>query len=93
MIQIVDTAFNNFSGKILKLFFTTWDKMMYDEDHAISDFIYTKDSVYYQDKAIVSNKGHQMELVKILTIFTSIDFSSNHFETVRGQNIESFKGL
>ncbi|GAU16165.1 hypothetical protein TSUD_297950 [Trifolium subterraneum] len=63
MIQIVDIAFNNFSGKIPKLFFTTWNKMMHDdEDHAISDFIYMKDSVYYQDKVIVSNKGQQMEL-------------------------------
>ncbi|CAJ1821394.1 unnamed protein product [Sphenostylis stenocarpa] len=28
----------------------------------------------------VTSKGQQMELIKILTIFTSLDFSSNHFE-------------
>ncbi|PNY04034.1 receptor-like protein kinase [Trifolium pratense] len=94
MIQIVDIAFNNFSGKIPKLFFTSWDKMMHDdEDHTISHFIYTKDSVYYQDNVIVSNKGQQMELVKILTIFTSIDFSSNHFEGPIPKVLMDFKEL
>jgi hypothetical protein len=85
MIQIVDIAFNNFSGKIPKLFFTTWNKMMHDdEDHAISDFIYMKDSVYYQDKVIVSNKGQQMEL----------DLSNNslageiHLEEMRNINLD-----
>ncbi|KAL7194994.1 hypothetical protein ACSBR1_035249 [Camellia fascicularis] len=37
---------------------------------------------YYQDTVALSNKGMEMELVKILTIFTSIDISNNNFQGV-----------
>ncbi|KHM99418.1 Receptor-like protein 12 [Glycine soja] len=38
------------------------------------------DQVYYQDRVTVTSKQLQMELVKILTIFTAIDLSCNKFE-------------
>ncbi|WVZ16552.1 hypothetical protein V8G54_009534 [Vigna mungo] len=34
----------------------------------------------YEDSVIIVNKGRQLNLVKILTAFTSLDFSSNSFE-------------
>jgi len=81
MIQIVDIAFNNFNGKLLEKYFT-WERFMHDENNVRSDFIHSQDNQesYYQDSVTISNKGQQMELVKILTIFTAIDLSSNHFE-------------
>ncbi|XP_026398492.1 putative receptor like protein 25 [Papaver somniferum] len=36
--------------------------------------------LYYQPKVTVTSKGIDIELVKILTIFTSIDLSNNRFE-------------
>ncbi|KAI6698506.1 hypothetical protein NL676_018625, partial [Syzygium grande] len=36
--------------------------------------------LYYQDTVSVTVKGLQVELVKILTLFTSIDFSCNNLE-------------
>ena len=34
---------------------------------------------YYEDSVSVMNKGVEMELVKILTIFIAIEFSKNKF--------------
>jgi hypothetical protein len=34
----------------------------------------------YEDSVTIVNKGHQLNLVKILIAFTSLDFSSNQFE-------------
>ncbi|KAL4557857.1 hypothetical protein LXL04_036051 [Taraxacum kok-saghyz] len=36
-------------------------------------------SLYYQDTVTVTGKGVNMKLVKIITIFTSVDISSNRF--------------
>jgi len=84
-IQIVDIAFNNFNGKLPEKYFTTWEKLMDDEEHYVSDFIHIGETTgtdysYYQDSVTISTKGQETKLVKILTIFTAIDFSSNHFE-------------
>ncbi|XP_057446830.1 receptor-like protein 7 [Lotus japonicus] len=95
MVQIVDIAFNNFSGKLNGKYFTNWETMMHDEGRPVSDFIHTKltPAVYYQDSVTVINKGQQMEYVKILTVFTSIDFSSNHFEGPIPEELMDFKAL
>ncbi|GAU38159.1 hypothetical protein TSUD_263830 [Trifolium subterraneum] len=93
-IQIVDIAFNNFNGKLQEKYFTTWEKMMHDEDHVVPKFI-QRSSIYlsYKDSVTVSTKGQQVELVKILTIFTAIDFSSNHFEGPIPEVLMDFKAI
>ncbi|RDX84880.1 Receptor-like protein 12, partial [Mucuna pruriens] len=100
MLQIVDIAFNNFSGELQGKYFTSWKRnIMHDEDQAGSKFIekffYKSDdeSLYYQDSVTVINKGQQQELVKILTIFTCIDFSSNHIEGPIPEDLMDFKAL
>ncbi|KEH28921.1 receptor-like protein 6 [Medicago truncatula] len=97
-IQILDMAFNNFSGKLPEFFFTTWERMMNNKDDGESDFIYIGDREltsysYYQDSMTVSIKGQQIELVKILKIFTAIDLSSNHFEGPLPNVLMDFKAL
>ncbi|KAK7286843.1 hypothetical protein RJT34_22140 [Clitoria ternatea] len=47
----------------------------------------------YLDSATVVNKGLQMKLVKIPTIFASLDFSCNHFEGPIPKELMSFKAL
>ncbi|CAB4315241.1 unnamed protein product [Prunus armeniaca] len=85
MLQIVDIAHNNFSGEIPGRCLTTWQAMMGDEDDAQSKLKHLRlkilkfTEVYYQDTVTVTNKGLDMELVKILTVFTSIDISHNKF--------------
>ncbi|WJX43045.1 hypothetical protein P8452_30203 [Trifolium repens] len=59
MIQIVDIAFNNFNGKLPEKFFTTWEKMMRDEEHVVPRFIHIGNMYYsYQDSVTVSTKGN-----------------------------------
>ena len=95
MIQIVDIAFNNFNGKLPEKYFTTWERMMHDEHDDVSEFIPTVEAFnpYYHDSVTVSNKGQDRELVKILTIFTAIDFSSNHFEGPIPKVLMKFKAI
>ncbi|KAK6943169.1 Leucine-rich repeat-containing N-terminal, plant-type [Dillenia turbinata] len=86
MLQIVDLSLNNFSGHLPSQCFLTWKAMMSNEDEAVSELNHLKfgvlelSQVYYQDVVTVTIKGLEMELIKILTIFTSIDFSDNNFD-------------
>ncbi|KAI3410761.1 uncharacterized protein J3R85_018461 [Psidium guajava] len=48
---------------------------------------------YYKDTVSVTVKGRQLELVKIWTIFTSIDFSCNNFEGPIPDTLGALKAL
>ncbi|KAM7477811.1 hypothetical protein LguiA_026024 [Lonicera macranthoides] len=48
---------------------------------------------YYMDTVTVRNKGLEMELVQILTVFTAIDFSMNNFEGNIPKTIGELKSL
>ncbi|KDO39391.1 hypothetical protein CISIN_1g001624mg [Citrus sinensis] len=97
MLQIVDIASNNFGGRVPQKCITSWKAMMSDEDEAQSNF---KDvhfelltDIFYQDVVTVTWKGREMELVKILSIFTSIDFSRNNFDGPIPEKIGRLKSL
>ncbi|KAL2337719.1 hypothetical protein Fmac_012165 [Flemingia macrophylla] len=101
-LQIIDLAINNFSGKLPGTFFTNtwWEAMMSRENqaefkvnHIRYQFLQYGNPIYYQDSVTVTIKGQRMELVKILTAFTSIDFSSNHFEGEIPKEMFNFKAL
>lgn len=98
-LQIVDLASNNFGGRIPQKCITTWKAMMSDEDEAQSNFKHLHfeflllGNKYYQDVVTVTSKGLEMELVKILSIFTSIDFSRNQFVGAIPEEIGKFKLL
>lgn len=84
MLQIVDVASNNFTGKLPKI--SAWKAMMDDENKAHSELYNLQFEVlifnefYYQDTVTVTLKGLDVELVKILILFTSIDVSCNNLE-------------
>ncbi|XP_028087114.1 receptor-like protein 7 [Camellia sinensis] len=84
-LQIIDLALNNFSGFLPQDCFLHWKAMMVDGGNAQSklNHLHFKflriNPFYYQDTVTVTIKGQQLELVKILTVFTSIDFSNNIF--------------
>lgn len=97
-VQIVDLAFNNFTGKLPRKGFTFWEAMM-EEGKSQSDLqhLHFTSSFFsrqlYNDAIVVNMKGVEIELVKILTIFTSIDLSSNDFEGQIPDEIGLLKSL
>ncbi|KAL6139236.1 hypothetical protein ACLB2K_064513 [Fragaria x ananassa] len=98
-LQIIDLAHNNFSGNVPGRVLTAWRAMMANEDDAPSKLNYLQftdsgtSTIYYQDTITVTNKGQEMELEKILTIFTSIDFSNNKFTGSIPDEIRELKSL
>ncbi|CAL5335186.1 unnamed protein product [Camellia sinensis] len=85
-LQIIDLALNNFSGPLPNKCFLSWKAMMVDGGNAQS--IYNQqhyeflmvNHFFYKGTVTVTIKGIQIELVKISTGFTSIDFSNNCFQ-------------
>ncbi|XP_057512497.1 LOW QUALITY PROTEIN: receptor-like protein 33 [Actinidia eriantha] len=95
-LQIIDVALN-FSGVLPPKFFLNWKAMMiYVRKSNLNQqrFEFWKPNhFYYQDTVTVTNKGLQMELLKILTIFTSIDFSCNNFQGEIPDTVKALESL
>ncbi|KAH1039967.1 hypothetical protein J1N35_041710 [Gossypium stocksii] len=70
---------------------------MTDKDEPYSEILHFQvlklSELSFQDSMTVTMKGQELELVKILTIFTSIDFSSNKFEGPIPEAIGDFRAL
>ncbi|KAL6003303.1 hypothetical protein ACLOJK_023526 [Asimina triloba] len=98
VLQIIDLSSNNFSGS-LPAGFRSLNSMMSaegDEDAVVTpQFIKYSflSGLYYQDTVIVSSKGLELELLKILTIFKSVDLSNNKFEGELPKEIGALKLL
>ena len=93
VLQIVDLALNKFTGLFSEKSLSAWTAMM-DEaklNHLQFEFLYG--SYYYQDMITVTSKGLDIELVKILTIFTSIDISCNNLEGPIPEKLGELKSL
>ncbi|PWA89195.1 leucine-rich repeat protein [Artemisia annua] len=81
-LQIIDIASNRFSGVLPPKLFTSFRAVM-DNQAKVNYLHYVhpaNSEIYYQDSATVFLKGTSREFVKILNIFTSIDFSNNSFQ-------------
>ncbi|KAG5584756.1 hypothetical protein H5410_045190, partial [Solanum commersonii] len=85
-LQIIDIASNNFTGMLNAECFSNWRGMMVANDYVetgrnhIQYKFLQLSNLYYQDTVTLTIKGMELELVKILRVFTSIDFSSNRFQ-------------
>lgn len=83
-LQIIDIASNNFSGELHPRCIMNWSGMMQDYGAQLGgnrlafEFL-SLGKYYYQDTVTVTMKGLELELVKILTVFTAIDLSCNNF--------------
>ncbi|KAK1283462.1 Receptor-like protein 12 [Acorus calamus] len=83
MLQIIDISSNNFNGSLQSCWFHHLKAMEVDnkERHdQLRHKLFQWTPVYYQDTVTVTIKGLEMTLVKVLTIFASLDLSNNHFE-------------
>ncbi|KAM3337328.1 hypothetical protein P3S68_031653 [Capsicum galapagoense] len=77
-LRILDLSRNDFSKNLPTSLFQHL-KAMRTIDQTLKEPSYLGDS-YYNDSVIVSTKGLERELGRILTIFTTIDLSNNKFE-------------
>ncbi|XP_056842471.1 receptor-like protein 35 [Raphanus sativus] len=77
-LRIMDISRNNFSGTLPSVFFSSWTAMStLDEEQDEEMYM---GSGYYHDSMVLMNKGVAMELVRILKIYTAVDFSGNKLE-------------
>ncbi|KAK4357804.1 hypothetical protein RND71_023414 [Anisodus tanguticus] len=82
-LQIIDLASNNFNGDLLPEYFSDLESMMPGSKFPVPEYLQVEVldyGMYYQDRVTVDLKGREMEIVKILAIFTSIDFSCNNIQ-------------
>ncbi|KAM7477830.1 hypothetical protein LguiA_026043 [Lonicera macranthoides] len=92
-LQIIDIASNNFTGALKPQYFLKWKAMMDDPEPYMKHLQFNGHGNFYLEAVTVHNKGLEMELVKILTIFTVIDFSMNNFEGNIPETIGELKYL
>ncbi|KAF8391161.1 hypothetical protein HHK36_023462 [Tetracentron sinense] len=90
-LRIVDLSRNEFTGDFPSTYFLHWSAMMMSDENK-SQFKYMGDT-YYQDSVTVMNKGREMVYEKILTIFTTIDFSYNRFQGEIPESIGNLRSL
>ncbi|KAF3618604.1 putative kinase-like protein TMKL1 [Capsicum annuum] len=77
-LRILDLSCNDFSKNLPTILFQ-YLKAMRTTDQTSKEPRYLGDS-YYHDSVMVSSKGLELELRRILTIYTTIDLSNNKFE-------------
>ncbi|GMP98260.1 hypothetical protein CsSME_00046215 [Camellia sinensis var. sinensis] len=76
-LHIIDVSHNDFTGPLPSKYFESMHSMMMDnEDKSFLNYMHN-DYGYYS--VTVMNKGLEMELVRIITIFKAVDFSHNKF--------------
>ncbi|CAL9002858.1 unnamed protein product [Prunus brigantina] len=103
VLQIIHLAHNNFTGEIPGIFLTTWQVMMAPEDGPLSVVKFQMVTVIagapmlidysFKDRITVTSKGLEMDLVRILSIFTLIDLSCNNFSGPIPKEMGEFKSL
>ncbi|CAD5324444.1 unnamed protein product [Arabidopsis thaliana] len=92
-LRIIDISHNHFNGTLPSDYFVKWSAMSSlgtDEDRSNVNYM---GSDYYQDSMVLMNKGVESELIRILTIYTALDFSGNKFEGEIPKSIGLLKEL
>lgn len=97
-LQIINLASNNINGVIPVDMFRFLQVLIADEDSTQQQLDHLHFSpaikdIYYQDSVTVTLKGLEIGLQKILTIFTSVDFSDNHLHGPIPDSIGEAKSL
>ncbi|KAM4110291.1 hypothetical protein ACB094_03G184000 [Castanea mollissima] len=93
-LHVVDLSHNNFFGKLPSEYFQNWSAISKATSNDKSQPGYMENvSNYYKDSMTIVNKGVELELVKILTIFTAIDLSNNKFYGEIPDSVGNLKAL
>ncbi|KAG7576799.1 Leucine-rich repeat typical subtype [Arabidopsis thaliana x Arabidopsis arenosa] len=92
-LRIIDISNNHFNGTLPTEYFVKWSGMSSlgkNEDQSNEKYM---GSAYYHDSIVLMNRGVALELVRILKIYTAIDFSGNKFEGEIPKSIGLLKEL
>ncbi|KAL4618729.1 hypothetical protein ACB092_06G032000 [Castanea dentata] len=90
-LRILDLSHNEFTGLLPRNYFEKFNAMMINDEgrlepqylgESYTGYGCKRQSCQYQDSVVVTVKGLEIKLQRILTIFTTIDLSSNKFEGV-----------
>ena len=77
-LRIIDLAHNDFEGDLPEMYLRSLKAIMnIDEGNVTRRYM---GDTYYEDSTVVTIKGLEMEFVKILNTFTTIDLSNNKFQ-------------
>ncbi|CAL5431689.1 unnamed protein product [Camellia sinensis] len=91
-LHIIDMSHNDFTGNLPSNYFESMHSMMMDdEDKSVLNYMDDGRGNYYS--VTIMNKGLEMELVRIITIFKAIDFSHNKFDGNIPMSIGRLKAL
>ncbi|KAL3753452.1 hypothetical protein ACJRO7_000797 [Eucalyptus globulus] len=96
MLQIIDLSSNGFGGTLPASLLASLEAMKAnkDFDHLQCQFLdYYHYEHHYEDTMSATLKDLRLELIKILTIFTLIDFSSNRLEGPISNTLGDLKAL
>ncbi|KAI3458541.1 hypothetical protein Pfo_015204 [Paulownia fortunei] len=77
-LQIVDLSHNNFTGLLPEKLFSILQAMKNQDEAQTNDLYMGGDN--YQYSVTLSVKGEDVELTRVLSIFTTLDLSSNNFQ-------------
>ncbi|CAL5394625.1 unnamed protein product [Camellia sinensis] len=77
-LRIIDVSYNEFTGLLPANYIKKFEAMMNSVEHEMK-LKYMGEN-YYQDSVVVMIKGYEIELSRILTILSIIDFSRNKFQ-------------
>ncbi|XP_030960680.1 receptor-like protein 32 isoform X2 [Quercus lobata] len=93
-LHVIDLSHNNFFGRLPSECFKTWNAMLMvpTKDYSQPEYMGSQFN-YYEDSMTIVNKGLEIFLVKILTIFTAIDLSNNRFYGEIPNSVGNLKGL
>ena len=93
-LRIIDLAHNDFEGDLPEIYLKSLKATMNIDEGNMTRKYMGDDN--YQDSMMVTIKGSEIEFVKILNTFTTIDFSCNKFQGVIPEcigNLNSLRGL
>ncbi|WOG85889.1 hypothetical protein DCAR_0105082 [Daucus carota subsp. sativus] len=87
-LRIIDLSYNKFSGALPEKYFRNFKAMMNGEVNKVNRSYMEQD--LYSDSTALVIKGMEIDLERILTVFTTIDVSKNNFD---GEIAEYFGNL
>ncbi|XP_057784520.1 receptor-like protein 7 [Salvia miltiorrhiza] len=92
-LGIIDLSSNQFTGDLPGELLGSLDEMLMNREIKSANLKTIGQYEYYQDSVTIMSKGNEMVLVRILTIFVSLDLSNNRFHGKIPSEIGSLKSL
>lgn len=97
-LKILDLSYNDFTGNLSERFFNNLKSMIIVDrtGTGTGNPLRYIGRIQYHDSLTLAIKGKKIELVRILSIFTTIDFSNNKFKGDVPKsigNLSSLRGL